>query len=83
MDGNEGTISVHTKYEKQEVAIINSPIQARALPVKIRKIFYPYFAKTKTDRLACHCSPIILEHLEDFVEDNVPKGKSFHRTAGS
>jgi two-component system, NtrC family, nitrogen regulation sensor histidine kinase NtrY len=80
--GNEGTISIQTKYEKTRgAAIIEFTDTGKGIaPEDKEKIFYPYFTKDKegTGLGLAIVHSIVLEHYgKIYVEDNVPKGTKF------
>ena len=82
IEGNEGTISVHTKYEKTNGAvIIEFADTGKGIAREDKeKIFYPYFTKDKDGTglgLAIVHSIILEHHGKIYVEDNVPKGTKF------
>jgi two-component system, NtrC family, nitrogen regulation sensor histidine kinase NtrY len=82
IDGNEGTISVHTKYEKTRGAvIIEFADTGKGIAREDKeRIFYPYFTKDKEGTglgLAIVHSIILEHHGKINVEDNVPKGTKF------
>jgi two-component system, NtrC family, nitrogen regulation sensor histidine kinase NtrY len=82
MDGNEGAISVRTKYEKARSAvIIEFADTGKGIAREDKeKIFYPYFTKDKEGTglgLAIVHSIVLEHHGKIYVEDNVPKGTKF------
>jgi two-component system nitrogen regulation sensor histidine kinase NtrY len=82
MEGNEGTISVQTKYEKTngEVIIEFADTGKGIAREDKEKIFYPYFTKDKDGTglgLAIVHSVILEHHGKIYVEDNMPKGAKF------
>jgi two-component system nitrogen regulation sensor histidine kinase NtrY len=82
LDGNEGTISVHTKYEKTKGAVvIEFADTGKGIAREDKeKIFYPYFTKDKDGTglgLAIVHSVVLEHHGKIYVEDNVPKGTKF------
>jgi two-component system nitrogen regulation sensor histidine kinase NtrY len=82
MEGNEGTISVYTKYEKtREVVIIGFADTGKGIAREDKeKIFYPYFTKDKEGTglgLAIVHSIVLEHHGKIYVEDNIPKGTKF------
>jgi two-component system nitrogen regulation sensor histidine kinase NtrY len=82
IDGNEGTISVHTKYEKTRGTVIVEFVDTgKGIAREDKeKIFYPYFTKDKDGTglgLAIVHSIVLEHHGKIYVEDNVPKGTKF------
>jgi two-component system, NtrC family, nitrogen regulation sensor histidine kinase NtrY len=82
MEGNEGTISAYTKYEKTRgVVIIGFADTGKGIAREDKeKIFYPYFTKDKEGTglgLAIVHSVVLEHHGKIYVEDNVPKGTKF------
>ncbi len=82
IDGNEGTISVRTRYEKaRETIIIEFADTGRGIPREDKeKVFDPYFTKDKDGTglgLAIVHSIILEHHGKIHVEDNLPKGTKF------
>ena len=82
LDGNEGTISVNTKYEKMRgTAVIEFADTGKGIALEDReKIFDPYFTKDKGGTglgLAIVHSIILEHHGKIHVEDNIPKGTKF------
>ena len=82
IEGNEGTISLHTKYEKMKGAVIIEFIDTgKGIAREDKeKIFYPYFTREKdgTGLGLAIVHSIVLEHYGKIsVEDNVPKGTKF------
>ncbi|MBA4391500.1 MAG: hypothetical protein C0399_11275 [Syntrophus sp. (in: bacteria)] len=82
IDGHEGAISVHTKYEKaRETVVIEFSDTGRGISQEDKeKIFDPYFTKDKDGTglgLAIVHSIILEHHGKIHVEDNLPKGTKF------
>ena len=82
IDGNDGTISVRTRYEKaRETIIIEFADTGRGIPREDKeKVFDPYFTKDKDGTglgLAIVHSIILEHHGKIHVEDNLPKGTKF------
>ena len=82
LDGNEGTIGIHTKYEKvRGTAAIEFTDTGKGIaPEDKEKIFDPYFTKDQGGTglgLAIVHSIILEHHGKINVEDNIPKGTKF------
>ncbi len=82
LDGNEGTIGIHTKYEKvRGTATIEFTDTGKGIaPEDKEKIFDPYFTKDQGGTglgLAIVHSIILEHHGKINVEDNIPKGTKF------
>lgn len=82
IDGHEGTISVHTRYEKAKgTVIIEFADTGRGISQEDKeKVFDPYFTKEKDGTglgLAIVHSIILEHHGKIHVEDNLPKGTKF------
>ena len=82
IDGNDGTISVRTRYEKaRETITIEFADTGRGIPREDKeKVFDPYFTKDKDGTglgLAIVHSIILEHHGKIHVEDNLPKGTKF------
>lgn len=82
MEGNEGTISVLTRYEKaRSVVVIEFADTGKGIAREDReKVFYPYFTKDKDGTglgLAIVHSVVLEHHGKIHVEDNIPRGTKF------
>jgi two-component system nitrogen regulation sensor histidine kinase NtrY len=82
MEGNEGTISVLTRYEKaRSTVVIEFADTGKGIAREDReKVFYPYFTKDKDGTglgLAIVHSVILEHHGKIRVEDNIPRGTKF------